>query len=113
MLEKLQKKNSNLFDHHLHEIFGLHSGRLGLITGPDQTSPTIVQTRSRQSLHILFIYLFKIEDGGLVWDGTVSSSQQRAWCIVQDSIVRSRSTTWSQRLKNNKNGGGIYDICAP
>ena len=29
-----------------------------------------VQTGSRRSLHILFIYLFKIKDGGLVWDGT-------------------------------------------
>ena len=30
-----------------------------------------VQTGSRRSLHILFIYLFKIEDSGLVWDGAV------------------------------------------
>ena len=34
------------------------------------------QTRSRRSLHYLFIYLFKIEDGGLVWDSMASSSRR-------------------------------------
>ena len=72
----------------------------------------LVQTGSRQSLHILFIYLFKIEDGGLVWDGTASSSHRLTWCTMQDSVVGSRSTMWSWWLKNNKNGGGIYDIHA-
>ena len=68
-----------------------------------------VQTGSRWSLHILFIYLFKIEDSTLVWDSMASSSHCQAWCTVQDSVVRSRSTTWSQQLKK-KNGGGIYDV---
>ena len=71
----------------------------------------LVQTQSRQSLHILFIYLFKIEDGGLVWDGVASSSRRRAQCTAHDGIVGSRSTMWSQWLKNNKNGG-IYDVHA-
>ena len=34
------------------------------------------QTRSRRSLHYLFIYLFKIEDGRLVWDSAASSSRR-------------------------------------
>ena len=71
---------------------------LGLGLGPPQTAYiglVPVQTGSRRSLHILFIYLFKIEDGGLMWDSTASSSRQRARCTVQDSVrvVRSRSTT--------------------
>ena len=47
---------------------------LGLGPGPPQTiyiGLVLVQTGSRRSLHILFIYLFKIEDGRLVWDGAV------------------------------------------
>ena len=45
---------------------------LGPGPGPPWTvyiSLVQVQTRSRWSLHILFIYLFKIKDGRLVWDG--------------------------------------------
>ena len=45
---------------------------LGLGPGPPRTiyiGLVPVQTGSRRSLHILFIYLFKIEDSGLMWDG--------------------------------------------
>ena len=47
---------------------------LGPGLGPPRTvyiGLVLVQTGSRRSLHILFIYLFKIEDSGLVWDGAV------------------------------------------
>ena len=44
------------------KIFGTGTGTIQTI----YISLVPVQT---QSLHILFIYLFKIEDGGLVWDG--------------------------------------------
>ena len=50
---------------------------LGLGPGLPQTiyiSLVLVQTGSRQSLHILFIYLSKIKDSGLMWDGMASSS---------------------------------------
>ena len=56
-----------------------------------------VQTGSRQSLHYLFIYLFKIEDGGLVWDGTASSSRRRAHCTAQDAQRRSNEGCSSPR----------------
>ena len=54
---------------------------LGLGLGLPQTiyidrsgpHPDPVQT---QSLHILFIYLFKNKDSGLMWDGVASSSHQ-------------------------------------
>ena len=61
---------------------------LGLGQGPPWTvyiSLVPVQTGSRWSLHILFIYLFKIKDGELMWDGTSSSSLQRARCTAQDA----------------------------
>ena len=54
---------------------------LGLGPGPPQTiyfGLVPVQTGSRGSLHILFIYLFKIEDGRLMWDGTVPTCS--AYC---------------------------------
>ena len=58
-----------------------------------------VQTGSRQSLHYLFIYLFKIEDGGLVWDGTASSSCWRARCTAQDAQCCSNEGCSSPRGK--------------
>ena len=45
----------------------------------------------------LFIYLFKIEDGGLVWDGTASSSRWRARCTAQDAQRRSNEGCSSPR----------------
>ena len=56
-----------------------------------------VQTGSRRSLHYLFNYLFKIEDGGLVWDGTASSSRRRARCTAQDAQHRSNEGCSSPR----------------
>ena len=43
MLEKLPKKTSNLFDHHLHEIFGLHSGT-DYWTGPNLPNTSCAHT---------------------------------------------------------------------
>ena len=73
---------------------------LGLGPGPSQTvyiGLVPVQTGSRRSLHYLFIYLFKIEDGRLVWDGAVSSSRQQAWCTAQDVQRRSNEGCSSPR----------------
>ena len=42
---------------------------LGLGLGPPQT--IYIGLVHTWSLHILFIHLFKIKDGGLMWDGTV------------------------------------------
>ena len=58
-----------------------------------------VQTGTRRSLHYLFIYLFKIEDGRLVWDSVASSSRWQARCTVQDAQRRSNEGCSSPRGK--------------
>ena len=50
-----------------------------------------------QTVPALFIYLFKIEDGRLVWDGVASSSRWRAQCTVQDAQCRSNEGCSSPR----------------
>ena len=59
----------------------------------------LVQTGSRRSLHYLFLYLFKIEDGGLVWDSAASSSRRQARCTAQDTQRRSNEGCSSPRGK--------------
>ena len=70
ILEKLLKKNSNLFDHHLHEIFGLHSGT-DFRTGPNFPNTTHYNLVASVNIHdtacTAELVLRILENNGLVY----------------------------------------------